>query len=268
VRSWGGTLLNLFQGVFGNILGGAQGLIGMISNLFAGFGGGGGGGGGFGWVGTALQVVSLFLADGALATRPVNAMIGEAGPELVLPADRINDLATVLRPGVSVQEVARELHLPQLGEGGLALEPMNVTLAERGQPELVIPANRLEDVATVVHPGMNPFELATTLNLPRLAGGGVVDRPTVALLGEGGEGEVVAPLSRLREEFEGASKLEVSVVNNVRGINVKARQARGPSGREVLQLLVTQSLMDQFQRGGPVRSHMAQSGVGSAPTQR
>jgi len=53
--------------------------------------GGAGGGGGFDWVGTAISVGLGFLGlqHGGLVTRPTMAMIGEAGPEAVIPLSKL-----------------------------------------------------------------------------------------------------------------------------------------------------------------------------------
>ena len=46
------------------------------------------------WLDTALNVASFiipFLGEGGIVTRPTLAMIGEAGPEKVIPLDKVND---------------------------------------------------------------------------------------------------------------------------------------------------------------------------------
>jgi len=46
------------------------------------------------WLDTALNVACFiipFLGEGGIVTRPTLAMIGEAGPEKVIPLDKVND---------------------------------------------------------------------------------------------------------------------------------------------------------------------------------
>lgn len=51
--------------------------------------------------------------------------------------------------------------------------------------------------------------------IPMLANGGIVTRPTLAMVGEGGEPEAVIPLSRLREMGGGGSGVVVNINGNV-----------------------------------------------------
>jgi hypothetical protein len=56
--------------------------------------------------------------------------------------------------------------------------------------------------------------LALTNQIPHAATGGVFDKPTIALVGEGGETEIVSPESKLRAIFNNSNRSENrSVIN-------------------------------------------------------
>lgn len=59
-----------------------------VKGLFGGFGTGGGSGL---ITGLAVGFANTFLADGGLVTQPTQAVVGEAGPEVVIPLDRFEE---------------------------------------------------------------------------------------------------------------------------------------------------------------------------------
>lgn len=70
----------------------AQGMTIGVNGLKGAVGGFGGAGGTTGLAtGLAMGVASVFMADGGLVTKPTSAIIGEAGPEVVIPLDRFEE---------------------------------------------------------------------------------------------------------------------------------------------------------------------------------
>jgi hypothetical protein len=60
--------------------------------------------------GAAIKGASLLLAEGGLVTQPTQAIIGEAGPELVIPLDQLNERGFAGPSGpVTVESVNIEL---------------------------------------------------------------------------------------------------------------------------------------------------------------
>ena len=84
------------------------------------------------------------------------------------------------------------------------------------------------------------------LSLIGLAGGGIVNRPTLAMVGESGP-EAVIPLSQLGGGRGG--DLEV-IINNNAGAQVTARQARSGNGRRSLLIEIEAGLSDSVAAGG------------------
>lgn len=74
--------------------------------------------------------------------------------------------------------------------------------------------------------------LARTLAIPGLAEGGVVTRPTLAMIGEGGGPEAVVPLDQLGR-LGGEPKVTLNVHNNT-GTPMQPRQQVSRSGQEVV----------------------------------
>jgi len=90
----------------------------------------------------------------------------------------------------------------------------------------------MSDMRTLVSSGLNEIRSMLTsftqgsitmtmtvdgLNVPALASGGVVTRPTYAFLGEGGEPEAVIPLSKLEKMLgTGGNQTKNKTVNNIR----------------------------------------------------
>lgn len=126
-------LLKIFS--IGKEGGGGGGLMGFLGGLAGSIGGGGGGG-------RELDELD-HLQHGGLVTKPTIAMIGEGGPEFIIPADRFEKMMAELTEGFAVggrSERLRELFAFQ--HGGLVTRPTLGMVGEAG-PELVMPLNRL-----------------------------------------------------------------------------------------------------------------------------
>jgi tape measure domain-containing protein len=77
--------------------------------------------------------------------------------------------------------------------------------------------------------------MSKALTIPGLADGGIVTKPTLAMIGEGGESEAVIPLSKLNQ-VGGSGDLTINV-NNQSGVPVNARaDQRMDGGRMVIDL--------------------------------
>lgn len=74
--------------------------------------------------------------------------------------------------------------------------------------------------------------LSRALAIPGLATGGIVTKPTLAMIGEGGESEAVIPLSRLGE-MGGGANVQVNVINQT-GVPVNARTRQRTDGGKVV----------------------------------
>lgn len=74
--------------------------------------------------------------------------------------------------------------------------------------------------------------LSRALAIPGLATGGIVTKPTLAMIGEGGESEAVIPLSRLGE-MGGGANVQVNVINQT-GVPVNARTSQRTDGGKVV----------------------------------
>ncbi len=74
--------------------------------------------------------------------------------------------------------------------------------------------------------------LSRALSIPGLATGGIVTKPTLAMIGEGNESEAVIPLSRLGE-MGGGANVQVNVINQT-GVPVNARTSQRTDGGKVV----------------------------------
>lgn len=106
------------------------------------------------------------FAQGGIVTQPTLAMVGEAGPEAIVP--------------LSQMMVTNPANIPMLADGGMVTHPTLAMIGESG-PEMVIP-------------------LAKMQSIPKLADGGVVQKATIALLGERGP-EAVVPIDSFYHDY-------------------------------------------------------------------
>lgn len=72
------------------------------------------------------------------------------------------------------------------------------------------------------------------------AEGGIVTRPTLAMIGEGGESEAVIPLSQLRGMVGGGGT--VVNIHNSTGADVQTERRRGSDGQDVIDVMVGSSV--------------------------
>lgn len=83
-------------------------------------------------------------------------------------------------------------------------------------------------------PGVN-IGTISNLGIPQLAEGGIVSKPTLAMIGEGRESEAVIPLSKLDKILsEGGGGGNVTVNVNLSGIAATSRSALRDIGKEII----------------------------------
>lgn len=87
---------------------------------------------------------------------------------------------------------------------------------------------------------------ASILGAIFLADGGIVKKPTLAVLGEGGEAEAVIPLSKLQGTGSGVT---VNVVNQGEPLDVVAQSRRRTSAGDIVELVVRRSVRAGLARG-------------------
>lgn len=164
-----------------------------------------------------------YMAEGGVVTRPTNAVIGEAGPEAVIPLDRPDKWAMLAQmqsgPTQKMGQMANDpfrLREPgdtpswmqgSLGKPGTIM-PKGPEQAMGGSPD-ASPEVKMKKVETLRN-AFKPQEqkqpqkpldspawrqLVASILQP-MAEGGVVTRPTPALVGESGP-EAVIPLEKL-----------------------------------------------------------------------
>jgi hypothetical protein len=79
--------------------------------------------------------------------------------------------------------------------------------------------------------------MSKALTIPGLADGGIVTKPTLAMIGEGGESEAVIPLSKLNQ-VGGSGDLTINV-NNQSGVPITAKASqRMDGGKTVVELFI------------------------------
>ena len=87
-----------------------------------------------------------------------------------------------------------------------------------------------------------------------LASGGVVTKPTIAMIGEAGP-EAVIPLSRLG--MGGGGGVEVHI-HEAPGTKATATSRRGAGGNMRLDVAIKKMIADDFATGGPVSQSASQ----------
>lgn len=98
------------------------------------------------------------------------------------------------------------------------------------------------------------------------ASGGIVRRPTLGLVGEGGQNEAVIPLpdgQNVPVKLQGGGAPSI-VINNYAGVQVRAREQDSPDGARLIVDLVRESLLDDLALGGRFRQGI-QSTFGAQP---
>jgi len=173
--------------------------------------------------GAGSAMAAAPYASGGIVTRPTLALLGEDGDEAVVPLSpaRSRERASVLRQAADVRGGAWEAFAALMGEaapktfaaapyasGGIVTRPTLALLGEDGD-EAVVPlsparsrerASVLRQAADVRGGAWEAFAALMGEAAPRsftaapYAAGGIVTRPTLALLGEDGD-EAVVPLA-------------------------------------------------------------------------
>ncbi len=137
-----------------------------------------------GWVKTVGGIASSFLEDGDVVTKPGIYTIGEHGPEAVVPVGDDNAGGTFVSPG----EDRSEANIYGMAAGGSRQGP---SMMQR------------------LGAGIQHYRNRARQHMPMMADGGVVDKPTVVMLGEEGP-EAVVPLDNPN------AKITPSMIESIR----------------------------------------------------
>lgn len=157
------------------------------------------------------------LQYGGIVTSPTLALIGEAGPELVVPIENLRHIEESFLK--SIERIETVTPMP-MQAGGIVTKPTLAVIGERG-PELVLPIGKtatssssemlssvLQSVeqATVsesvesLRENIENFESVSAASsvIQSMQEGGIVTKAAAVLIGEKGP-ELVLPLERLRD---------------------------------------------------------------------
>jgi hypothetical protein len=195
---------------------------------------------------------SGFGAAGGIFDRPTRMIIGEAGPEAVIPLAKLGGagVAAALLAG-RTPAVAPGPNISMVGEAG----PAAAALIARATGS-VAPAG--PTLGMLGAAGL--MASALMARMPRLAAGGVVTRPTVAMVGEAGP-EAVVPLDRAGSLVDraidftpllvGLRGLEVALYSMPARIGWNDASGAGPGDHGTLSVYVenTVEIVDQRQSG-------------------
>lgn len=84
-------------------------------------------------------------------------------------------------------------------------------------------------------PGVN-IGWVSTIDIPKLAKGGIITAPTLAMVGEGNESEAVIPLSKLDQMISGDSGSDKMVVNiDMSGVMARSRADLRDIGEDIIE---------------------------------
>lgn len=126
-RAWSG-IVGIFEGIWNGIVGIAEGVINGIIDLINGLIGAVNAVGGA--VGISIgEVGHVYFAKGGLVTGRTNAILGEAGPEMVIPLSR---------PLGTVDPAVRDVAAYARGEGGSG-GPERIVTVEEGAFTFIVP---------------------------------------------------------------------------------------------------------------------------------
>ena len=166
--------------------------------------------------------------------------------------DENNVFADSLRSGAIKPEEYTQAMMFQyqnkpLALGGYVSKPLNALIGESG-PEIVIPIENLKRTERELfdNAGLSQyFEKDAFTNsligsVPKLASGGIVSKPTLALIGESGD-EAIVPLNQLSSfNSEGSSQLvNISVTMNIANVSseVDVKQLANKVSQEISEKL-------------------------------
>jgi len=232
--------------------------------------GGGGGGGGI-----------PFFGEGGFVTKPTLAVIGEKGPELVIPQKKLPDFG--IGKGVS-DEALSSLPLPVARDGGdrpgdrpgargsvrsvgAGSAPRRPSAGVLGSPERTVGdgppaleflASAAEsinlDIAAATAGGASGSKVAQAalsvlseeIDIPALGKGGIATSPLLAIVGDK-QPEAIVPLPKL-EELGGGGETIIQIFSPDEP--VKAVESRGPDGRRQIRLLVGRAIEEDLATGG------------------
>jgi hypothetical protein len=86
--------------------------------------------------------------------------------------------------------------------------------------------------------------------IPAFASGGIVTRPTLAMVGEGGEDEAIIPLSKLGRGTQKSGDIYINVVNNgPQNTGVQTRQQSNQDGSRSIELLIVDTTKTAIYKG-------------------
>lgn len=261
------SILGTLSGGFSNVLGG---LGSGISSVLGGISSGassilGAVSGGFSSILSALpgllssalgSLGGLLGGVGGAAAGGLGAVVGAVAPAIGAALAPFTGGLSLLLGGLAF-----------LAEGGIVRRPTLAVIGEAG-PEVVAPLAELPKLAADLGVGMALPEIRMPdLDVPALGAGGIITKPTLALIGEKGD-EAVIPLSELRNAIGGGEGDVIIQIANSSPEPVEARQRRGPGGRRVVRIGVGKNAAEDVLLGGDLRRTLSQQGVPELPLVR
>jgi len=132
------------------------------------------------------------FASGGLITSPTFALIGEAGPEVVVPMPKLNDGDFWRSLGLPEMAVQVEADQRVVDAAQTRLQALPGGMTDIGTMTGIDVGSVEADMRRTIAQAPNLEALADRLGLPKFADGGIVTGPTIALLGERGT-EMVLP---------------------------------------------------------------------------
>jgi TP901 family phage tail tape measure protein len=138
LKGWVGVILRNFSDLAGQI----SGFLGPILS------GAGGALGGFGGALLTGAKAIFGFAEGGLVQSPTLAIVGEAGPEIIVPVEKLAPLLAELQDSLqtrqpkALDQALRDL--PAFAKGGYVDTPTLGLIGET--PEIIIPVDKLEDL--------------------------------------------------------------------------------------------------------------------------
>jgi hypothetical protein len=115
------------------------------------------------------SLIPDFFGSGGVVTETTNAIVGESGPEVIVPFDKVPGFTANILQGDAIGDA-----IPGLATGGIVTGPTTAVVGEGSESEAVLPLSRLES-------------LLSTPTTPDMPGGS-----SIRLNVSGGDSEVLS----------------------------------------------------------------------------
>lgn len=173
------------------------------------------------------------FASGGVVSEPTNAIVGESGPEVILPFNKVPGFTANILQGDAIGDA-----IPGLATGGVVTEPTTAVVGEGTESEAVLPLSRLESL--IQTPSEPDIGNTTTIEV-NVEGG-----DSQAFSGNDDESLASAIASALSSEFKDLQVTMNDVKKEIRRLRRNQRATIEADGKTIAE--ISEENKDRYKR--------------------